>query len=177
MSSSKRRRERTPASGVGPERSSVERSETERSGGPTPEGTREVPPCQVPLPPDPEVLEKALRRQYPAEYKLRVVREADACTQPGELGALLRREGLYSSHLSAWRQLRDSGALSALSSKLRGPKAKENNPLARRLAELEAENQKLKKRLQEAQVIIEFQKKVSDVLGIPLSSPENGGKI
>ena len=131
-------------------------------------------PSPAPVPPDPEVLEKAQRRQYSAEYKLRVLREADA-TELGQIGALLRREGLYSSHLNTWRRQREEGALSALSPKKQGPKAREKNPLARRVAELEAENQQLRRRLQEAQVIIEFQKKVSDVLGIPLSSLEKGG--
>lgn len=175
MTKSLGRREKSPASGVGPERSSVERSENERSGGPTPDAGAASAPPLTPAPPDPEVLAKPQRRQYPAAYKLQIVAEADACTQPGELGALLRREGLYSSHLSAWRQLRDSGALNALSAKQRGPKAKEKNPLARRVAEVEAENQELKRRLHEAQVIIEFQKKVSEVLTIPLSSPLSGG--
>ena len=168
MASSKRRSEDSP--GV-PQRSSGERSEPERSGGTPGDGAG----GPAPVPPDPEVLEKAQRRQYSAEYKLRILREADA-TEPGHVGALLRREGLYSSHLNTWRRQREEGTLSALSPKKHGPKVKEKNPLARRLAELEAENEQLRRRLQEAQVIIEFQKKVSDVLGIPLSSPENGGK-
>lgn len=171
MASSKRRSEDSP--GV-PQRSSGERSEPERSGGTPGDGAGGAAPSPAPVPPDPEVLEKAQRRQYSAEYKLRVLREADA-TEPGQIGALLRREGLYSSHLNTWRRQREEGALSALSPKKQGPKVREKNPLARRVAELEAENQKLRRRLQEAQVIIEFQKKVSDVLGIPLSSPENGG--
>ena len=118
----------------------------------------------------------ARRRQYPAEYKLGILREVDAATKPGEIGAILRREGLYSSHLITWRRQRDEGALSALGPKKRGPRANPKSASDRRLAELEAENQQLRRRLQEAQVIIEFQKKVSDVLGIPLKSPESGGR-
>ena len=125
-------------------------------------------------PPDPEVAEKAQRRRYTAEYKLRILGEADALRQSGgEIGALLRREGLYSSHLINWRRQRDEGMLSGLKPKKRGRKAKEQNPLARRLAEVEKENQRLKKRLEKAEIIIEFQKKVADVLGIPLTNDES----
>jgi transposase len=124
------------------------------------------------VPPDPEVPEKAQRRQYSAEYKLRILAEVDRATQPGEIGQILRREGLYSSHLITWRRQHEEGALMALGPRRRGRKAKEINPLARKVAELEAKNRKLEKRLHEAQIIIEFQKKVADVLGIPLSRPE-----
>src|SRR5688572_15156579 len=167
MSSNQRRR-REGSPGV-PQRSSGERSEPERSGG-TPGDARGTTPSPGPTPPDPEVIEKARRRQYTAEYKLRVLSEVDAATKSGEIGAILRREGLYSSHLITWRRQRDEGALSALRPKRRGPKSNPKSASDRRLAELEAENQQLRRRLQEAQVIIEFQKKVSDVLGIPLSN-------
>ncbi len=123
--------------------------------------------------PDPEVPEKPRRRQYLAEYKLRILREADECQEAGELGALLRREGLYSSLLSTWRRQREEGSLSALEPRKRGRKAKPKNPLTKRLAELERENRKLRERLEQAETIIEFQKKVSDILGIPLNTPEN----
>src|SRR5277367_2884533 len=93
-----------------------------------------------PVFPDPAVSEKSERRRFTAEYKLRVLQEADRCTQPGELGALLRREGLYSSHLANWRQLRDGGALSGLA-KRRGRKPAAN-------AELLAENERLKRHSQ-----------------------------
>ena len=96
-----------------------------------------------------------------------------ACGE-GELGALLRREGLYSSHLSVWRRQREDGSLEGLTPKKRGRKGKRKDPLAERNAELERENRKLKKRLEQAETIIEFQKKVSEVLGIPLKSPESG---
>jgi len=151
-----------------PKRSSGERSETERSEGAPAESTP-----QLPSPPDPEVPEKARRRRYTAEYKLRILQEADALREAGEIGALLRREGLYSSHLITWRRQRDEGALSGLKPKKRGRKAKEQNPLARRLAEIERENRRLKKRLEKAEIIIEFQKKVADVLGIPLKDEES----
>lgn len=167
------RRERSPASRVGPERSSGERSETERSGGPTREAAPNQAPWQGPAPPDPEVLEKAQRRQFSAAYKLRILGEVDACTQIGEIGQILRREGLYSSHLNNWRRQRDEGALSGLQPKKRGRRIRDANPLARELAASEAENRKLKKRLAQAQTIIEFQKKVADVLGIPLNHCES----
>jgi transposase-like protein len=120
--------------------------------------------------PDPEVPERARRRQFTAEYKERIVREADACRASGEVGALLRREGLYSSHLVSWRrQLRENG-VRGLASKKRGPAAKEK-PSAREL-QLEREKKKLEKKLAKAELIIEFQKKVHGLLGIPLKSHE-----
>ncbi len=119
--------------------------------------------------PDPEVPEKPARRKFTAEYKLRILRETDLAG-PGEIGAILRREGLYSSLLSSWRQQRDKGMLQGLTPKKRGRKAKPTNPLARRVEELERENRKLQKRLEQADTIIEFQKKVSEVLGIPYTA-------
>src|SRR6266849_149053 len=100
-----------------------------------------------PTPPaDPEVAERAARRRFTAEYKLRLRRQADACTGTGELGALLRREGLYSSHLTTWRRQREEGSLAALSPKKRGRPAAPASPLARRVAELERENARLTQR-------------------------------
>lgn len=122
--------------------------------------------------PDPEVTAKPTRRKLTAEYKLRILAEADACTTPGEIGALLRREGLYSSYLSRWRRARDRGMLGALRPQKRGPKPKPQNPLAKRVAELERENKKLRKKLQAAETIIEVQKKVSGLLG---TGPEAEG--
>lgn len=121
---------------------------------------------------DPEVLERPLRRKYTAEYKLRVLEEADRCMRPGELGALLRREGLYSSNLTTWRRQRERGVLEALSPKKRGRKAKVEDPRDRRIRELERENQRLEKRLKQAESIIEFQKKLSEILGIPLEGEQ-----
>jgi len=123
-------------------------------------------------PPDPEVREKAERRRFTAEYKLRVLREADACTEPGQLGAVLRREGLYSSHLTDWRRQRELGAWAALA-KRRGRPGR--HPLAQRVAALERENAQLQRRLEQAETIIEVQKKVSALLGIPLNPPATGG--
>lgn len=125
------------------------------------------------VPPDPEVPEKAVRRQYSAEYKLRILREADACTQPGEIGSLLRREGLYSSLLSSWRHQRESGELEGLAARKRGRKAKERNPLASKVAQLEKEKRRLEKKLERAQKLIEFQKKVSEILEIQLPKFED----
>ncbi len=124
--------------------------------------------------PDPEVAERAKRRLFTAEYKLRILQEADACKESGEIGALLRREGLYSSHLSTWRRHQLAGELRGLRRKRRGPAPDPNKQLAQQVAKLERENNLLRKRLQQAETIIEFQKKVSEVLGIPLSNPEHG---
>jgi len=123
--------------------------------------------------PDAEVPERAKRRRYTAEYKLRIVQEAEAC-QDGEIGALLRREGLYSSHLSKWREQYRGGAFKGLQAKKRGPAPNPDKRLAKEVAKLERENQRLRKRLQQAETIIEFQKKVSEMLGIPLKGDENG---
>lgn len=111
-----------------------------------------------PIRPDPEVSAKPVRRSFTAEYKARILREADACA-PGEIGALLRREGLYSSHLSKRRQQRERGVAQALAPAKRGPKKAPRNPPAQRVAELEQENRRLQQRLQQAEVIIEVQKK------------------
>ena len=127
---------------------------------------RVVPPAESA---DPEVAERAARRRFPAEYKLQILRQADACASPGEVGALLRREGLYSSHLTTWRRQREQGSLAALSPKKRGRPAVPPSPLARRVAELERDNARLTQRLQQAETIIAVQKKLSEALGIPLT--------
>ena len=116
--------------------------------------------------PDPEVSEKKPRRKFTAKYKLQILQKADGCSEPGQLGALLRREGLYSSNLSIWRRQRDEGLLDALSPKKRGRKEKEKNPLAPKVAELERENEHLRKKLKKAEIIIDVQKKISQILGI-----------
>lgn len=113
---------------------------------------------------------KGVRRQFPAAYKLRILREADACTTPGAIGALLRREGLYSSHLTTWRQQREQGALAALTAKPRGRAAAVPAPWARRLADLEQENARLARRLQQAEAILAAQKKLSEILTAPLTA-------
>jgi transposase-like protein len=122
--------------------------------------------------PSPEVLEKPVRRRFTAEYKARILAEADACSEPGMLGELLRREGLYSSHLTTWRRQRDEGALAGLTPKRRGRKAKPKNPLADEVTRLERENQRLKEQLRQAELIIDVQKKVSEMLNIPLKTPD-----
>jgi len=116
-------------------------------------------------PPDPEVPVQKRRRKLTAQYKLRILDEADKCPTAGELGALLRREGLYSSSLSRWRRKRDQGLLKAMSPKKRGRKA-EKNPMADEMARLQKENQQLRKKLYQAERIIEVQKKISEILGI-----------
>jgi len=114
--------------------------------------------------PDPEVVAQAKRRQFSARYKLRILTEADQCTRRGEIGALLRREGLYSSHLTTWRRQRDRGQLAGLTPKKRGRKP---DPQAAELARLQRENEQLKARLEQAETIIEVQKKLSQMLGLP----------
>ena len=120
--------------------------------------------------PDPEVLPRAERRQYTAEYKLRILEEVEKCTVPGQIGALLRREGLYSSHLSKWRRQRASGQLQALSPHKRGPKAQEVG--VEEFARLQRENERLRARLERAEMIIDVQKKLSRLLGLPMEDSE-----
>ncbi len=122
--------------------------------------------------PDPEVVAKAKRRRFSAEYRLEILRQADACKAPGELGALLRREGLYSSLLSTWRRQREQGALAALRGRKRGPKPKAADP---RVKELEKQNARLQRKLKQAEMIIEVQKKVHEILGIPLRTLADEG--
>jgi transposase len=117
--------------------------------------------------PDPEVAAKPTRRRFTAEYKLRVLREAESQNEPGAIGALLRREGLYSTHLSAWRRLRDGGALEAMRRRRRGRKPDPSHGWRQRIAELEAEKERLQERLRQAEAIITAQKKLSEILGLP----------
>lgn len=124
--------------------------------------------------PDPEVPAKATRRRFTPEYKLRILKEADACTAPGSLGALLRREGLYASNLNTWQRQRDRGVLTALSPKKRGRKESVRNPLQAENEKLRKENDRLAKRLKRAELIIDIQKKAAQILGIPPSTPEEG---
>jgi len=125
-------------------------------------------------PPDPEVLEKAVRRRFTAEYKLSILRQAEVCREPGDVGALLRREGLYSSHLTTWRRQKEGGMLSGLTPKPRGRKANPIHPLQVENEQLRKEKNRLQKRLKKAELIIEIQKKISQILGIPLKNPELG---
>lgn len=112
---------------------------------------------------DTEVEPRAMRRQYTAEYKQRILDELDRAQDPGEIGAILRREGLYSQIISKWRQQRQNGGLKSSRQSKRGPKA---NPQAGELVRLRAENERLRVRLEKAETIIEVQKKVSYLLGL-----------
>ena len=112
--------------------------------------------------PDPELVERAKRRRFTAEYKLRILREAEACTRPGEIGALLRREGLYTSHLTAWRKQRDAGALDALDRK-RGRKPAD--PREAQIAALRRRAERAETELEKARRVIEVQGNVSALLG------------
>jgi len=128
-----------------------------------------------PTTPSTEVAEKPERRRFAAEYKLRILAEADGCTELGQVGELLRREGLYSSLLSTWRRQREEGVLAGLTPKRRGRKAKPKNPLAEEMARLQRENERLKTKLRQAELVIDVQKKVSEMLNIPLNRPDSEG--
>lgn len=145
----------TPAPALGAEERS---DETPRAGG----GSRSVAA-------DPEVVAKPTRRQFTAAYRLRILEEADRCTQPGEVGRLLRREGLYSSHLTAWRKARRQGSLQGLSAKQRGAKPRERNPLDAKVRALEATVARLEKELHTARTILDVQGKVAGLLGFNLN--------
>ena len=119
--------------------------------------------------PDPEVVPTAKRRKFTAGYKLHILDEADDCTEPGQIGALLRREGLYSSHLRTWRRQRERGIFEALGPKKRGRKNKDEE---KELSSLRRENEQLQERLEQAEAIIDVQKKLSQLLG--LATEENG---
>ena len=121
--------------------------------------------------PNPEVLARAKRRTYTGEYKQQVLAEADAARGSGEIGAVLRRHGLYSSHLTKWRQERKSGIIDGLAPQKRGPKAKAN-PLTAENQKLRRDNERLTVRLRKAEIVIDVQKKVAMLLGIPLAEPE-----
>ena len=127
-----------------------------------------------PTPPDPEVLERARRRQFTASYKLRILEEADQCSVPGQLGALLRREGLYSSHLAAWRRHRAQGTLAALGPRRRGQAILAIDPAD--FARLRHENERLARQLATAETIIDIQKKVSTLFGLTQPSANDGGR-
>jgi transposase-like protein len=122
--------------------------------------------------PNPEVLEKAQRRIYTAEYKLQILQETDTCSE-GQIGAILRREGLYSSHLTCWRRQRQAGQLAALTDNKRGRKPTPENPLSVEVERLRRENQRLSQRLQQAELIIDIQKKASAILNITLAMPNS----
>jgi transposase-like protein len=127
-----------------------------------------APEPPAPPRPDPEVVADAKRRTFTAEYKLRILAEADAAAaQPGAIGALLRREGLYSSLLATWRRERQTGILKGLAPHKRGPKSK-RNPQEEEMQKLRRENQRLTEELRKAAIVIDVQKKVGALLGWPL---------
>ncbi len=123
--------------------------------------------------PDPEVTEIKPRRKFTAKYKLHILAEADACTVSGELGHLLRREGLYSSNLTTWRRQKEQGILNAMKPKKRGRKTKKVNPLASKVARLEKEKRQLEDKLKKAGIIIEAQKKISELMELTKNIDES----
>ena len=131
-------------------------------------------PIAVNSPVNPEVLEKPERRRFSAEYKLRILQETDTC-EPGQIGAILRREGLYSSHLTTWRRQRQQGQLAGLSERKRGRKSQPVNPLAKEVEQLRRENQRLVKRMEQLELLVDIQKKTSRILGITLEMNECDG--
>jgi transposase-like protein len=150
---------------VDTERSGGERSEAPRSGGSTMvERSSSPSPGRVP---DPEVAARPKRRHFTAEYKLRILREVDGCKGPGEIGALLRREGLYSSHLVLWRRQREAGALAGMRSKKRGPKGREEDPRVKQQAR---EIARLQRQLKRVALLLDIQKKAGEILGIPMKN-------
>ncbi len=153
-----------PGGSAGAERSGGERSEPQRSGA-----TAEAGACSRP---DPEVVAKPKRRTYTAEYRQRILEEAEvAATTRGSLGALLRREGLYSSLLTYWRRERAQGIREGLTPQKRGPKSK-GNPLEEENQKLRRQNARLTEDLRKAQIIIDVQKKVAALLGHPIPEPD-----
>jgi len=125
--------------------------------------------------PDPEVSTKATRRRFTARYKLEILRQSDRCTKPGEVGALLRREGIYSSSLSAWRRARERGELAGLTGKKRGRKPRARDERDEQIAVQGRTIKRLEQQLAQAETIIDIQKKVASMLGIPLKSIGNEG--
>jgi transposase-like protein len=151
------------------ERSEAERSEAQRSATAGKTGAPPDIPPRIPPRIDAEVPAKAKRRSFTAEYKKRILAEADAAAESGAIGALLRREGLYSSHLTTWRHERAAGIDQAFSRK-RGPKLR-RNATAEELAKLRRQNERLTEELRKAHLIIDVQKKVAALLGRPIETP------
>ena len=145
------------ATGVGPTH--------DQEGLPSPNGN--------PSPPNPEVVEKPQRRRFTKAYKLDILSQVEACSGAGQIGALLRREGLYSSHLANWRFQCSQGLLDNSATKKRA--SKPTNHHAVRVNQLERENARLKARLRQTELILDIQKKASEIMGIPLKALGNGG--
>lgn len=148
--------------GVGSTDGAPEGARRATAGAPS-VGGRQLEPI---LAPDPEVSDKKPRRKFTAKYKLKILSEADNCTEPGQMGSLLRREGLYSSNLTTWRRQREKGILNGLAPQKRGRKKLPGNPLAKQVASLEKENRQLRLQLRQAETIIDVQKKVSRMLEV-----------
>lgn len=157
----------SPAALPAAEGSETERSEVERNAAAGKAGA--IP--QAGPHPNPEVVAKPRRRTFTAEYKQRILDEADAARVSGSIGALLRREGLYSSHLVTWRRERDAGILDALTPRKRGPKSK-RHPLEEENQKLRRQNERLAEQLRKAEIIIDVQKKVAALLGRPIPAPD-----
>jgi transposase-like protein len=145
------------------ERSEVERSETERSGAVATAAIN----AEVAARPDPEMVARAKRRRFTGKYKQEILSKADAAAENGTIGAMLRREGLYSSHLTKWRRERKAGVLDGLEPKRRGPKSK-RDPMSDENQQLRRDNQRLTEQLRKAEIIIDVQKKVGALLGWPI---------
>ena len=154
------------------ERSEAERSETERSAAVVEAGADAAPMVR----PDPEVVAKAKRRKFTAQYKQQILAKADAAAaDPGAIGALLRHESLYSSHLVMWRRQREASIRQGLAPQKRGPKSK-RNPMADENQKLQHENERLTEQLRKAEIIIDVQKKVAALLGAPIELMDRGGQ-
>ena len=145
------------------ERSDGERSEAERSAAAPHAGAKNRP--------NPEVRPRAQRRSFTAAYKQKILAEGDAASGSGTIGALLRREGLYSSHLTHWRQERDAGITNGLTPRTRGPKSR-IDPSAKEVQSLRRQNERLTEQLRKAEIIIDVQKKVAILLGLTLAQPD-----
>jgi transposase len=156
-----------------PEWREGERSETSWNGGASLPGAA-TPSRPGPAIPDPEIGSKAVRRKFTAAYKRRILQEADK-GDPGAIAGLLRREGLYSSHLTTWRRQRESGEIAGLEPRKRGKKPVPKNPLRVEVQQLTRENQRLQKRLKQAEMIIDVQKKLCEMLGLPVATTEVSG--
>ena len=146
---------------------------TSTAAGAGTEGGRRPTVVPAPAAVDPELTGSRKRRTFTAKEKLRILAETDAAAGSGDIGTVLRREGIYSSVLNRWRRQRDSGAFNALSPAKRGPKLIEMSPDAEDNRRLRTENARLKERLARAETIIDFQKKVSELLAIPLNLPNS----
>jgi len=160
---------------------SAGRRERERSEGERSRADANIVADPQPLPeatphPDPEVVAHAKRRRFTADYKQRILKEVDAAKGSGGIGALLRREGLYSSLLATWRNERDAGALAALTPQKRGPKSK-RHPLQDESDKLRRDNARLTEQLRKAEIIIDVQKKVGTLLGWPLPTQDEIDKL